>query len=474
MSALSDYDRYDALGLAELVAKGDVTPAELLDEAIRRTEAIDPKINAVVMRHFDEARAAIRAGLPDGPFKGVPYLLKNLGPQLAGTVTDNSCRLFDGAAATHDSTLTARYKAAGLTIFGKTNTPEFGLTTSTEPAMYGVTRNPWDLTRSAGGSSGGAAAAVAAGIVPMANASDGGGSIRIPAAACGLFGLKPTRARTPSGPDRGEGWDGMSISHVISRTVRDSAALLDATHGPEPGDPYAAPPGGGFLDSTVRDPQPLRIGVVLETPPGSPLDPDLRAGVEATAKLLEDLGHHVEDASLGIDYTVLRAAQGAIICASTAHTISLRETVLGRKAREDELERGTAAMVENGRRLSAEDYARASHVMHQLGRTLGAFHQRYDILLQPTTASLPPKLGVLTLSREDAGNYLADLFAFTPYNALHNMTGQPSASVPVHWTADGFPVGTMLSAAVGADNLLYAVCGQLERAAPWAHRRPTL
>ncbi len=474
MGRITEYATYDALGLAALVRDGSVTANELLEEAIARTEAVNGAINAVVHKQYDEARAAIAHGLPDGPFQGVPFLLKNLYAMQQGTVTDHGSAFFRGLTATHDSTLVARYKAAGLVTFGKTNSPEFGLTVSTEPRLHGTTANPWDRSRSAGGSSGGASAAVAAGIVPMAHASDGGGSIRAPAAVCGLFGFKPTRARVPSGPDRGEGWDGMSHAHVISRSVRDSAAALDATHGAEVGDPYGAPPGGPFHQSAERDPAPLRVALVLDEPDGVTITPDVRAAVEETARLLTDLGHHVEPASLPIDYAVQRGAQGVIICGSTAAAVSEREAALGRKAGPDDLEPITHAMVAAGRGFTAEDYARASLTMHQLGRAMGRFHATYDVVLQATTATPPPPLGRLRLDRTDHLEYLGELYAFTPFLAHHNMTGAPSMSVPLGWTEAGQPRGVMLTGAFGADDLLFSLAGQLERAAPWAHRRPVL
>ena len=262
MTGFKEYDQYDALGLAELVKKGDVTSTELLEEAIARTEKVNDSVNAVVHKHYDEARAAIDAGLPDGPFTGVPFLLKDLHLLLEGTVTTYGSGFYRDHLADHDSTLVERYKQAGLVTFGKTNSPELGLMPVTEPRLFGPTRNPWDLSRTPGGSSGGASAAVASGIVPMANASDGGGSIRIPASCTGLVGLKPTRGRTPMGPDRGEGWAGQSISRVVSRSVRDSAAALDATTGEEPGNPYEAPHfAGSFLDEVGIAPGKLRIAI---------------------------------------------------------------------------------------------------------------------------------------------------------------------------------------------------------------------
>ncbi len=472
MVVLTDYNRFDAMGLAELVRTRQVTPTELLDAALTRMEAVDPHINSVVIRHVDEACGSLARGLPAGPFTGVPFLLKNLGVGLAGTVTDNGCAFFADAVARTDTTLTARYRKAGFVMFGKTNTPEFGLTVSTEPRLHGATRNPWKQEHSAGGSSGGAAAAVAAGIVPAAHASDGGGSIRLPAAACGLFGFKPTRGRTPFGPDKGEGWDGMSHMHVVTRSVRDSAAILDATAGPEAGDPYAAPPGGPFLTSTRRDPAPLRIALVLDEPDGVKIAPEMRAGVERVAELLQDLGHMVEPVSLPIDYPTLRRAQATIIFASVAATIAERAAQLGRDPGPDDLEPGTHGIIQAGAAFSAKDYAASTLTMHRIGRAMGQLHETYDVILQPTTATLPPKLGRLTLMRTDTEAYAAELFAYAPYLALYNMTGAPSMSIPLVWTPEGMPVGTMFSAAFGADDLLFALAAQLERAMPWGHRFP--
>ncbi|MDP1647689.1 MAG: amidase [Rubrivivax sp.] len=289
--------RAPAVGLAELVARGEVTAAELLASAIARSEAVDPQINALSQRHWDEARHAIEQGLPDGPLKGVPFLLKDVSVQMAGTVTSNCSKLYADQLSTQDSTLVERYKRCGLVIFGKTNTPEMGLAASTETALHGITRNPWNLARTPGGSSGGAGAAVASGIGPAAQGSDGGGSIRIPASCCGLFGLKPTRGRVPLGPMVGEGWGGMSAVHALTRSVRDSAALLDATQGAAPGDPYAAPPvARPYRQEMSAPPGRLRVALQLAPISGSPVDAECIAAAKDAARLLEDLGHMVEEA----------------------------------------------------------------------------------------------------------------------------------------------------------------------------------
>lgn len=298
----AEFDSYDGLGLADLVRRGDVSAGELLDIAIARVEAGNPELNAVVSRLYDQARAAVAAGLPEGPFTGVPYLLKDLGAHFTGAVTTFGSALFKDFVADHDSEITVRLRRVGLVIFGKTNTPEMGLAASTEPRLFGPTRNPWSLDHSSGGSSGGSAAAVAAGMVPMAHATDGGGSIRIPASCCGLFGLKPTRARNPMGPDAGEGWGGASVGHAVTRTVRDSAALLDATSGPDIGDPYwAPPPARPFLQEVGRDPGRLRIAITTRPWNGQPVDPECVEAALAAGRLGERLGHQVEEATPEID-----------------------------------------------------------------------------------------------------------------------------------------------------------------------------
>lgn len=317
MAGFSEYDQFDGLGLAGLVAKREVSANELLEEAISRTESVNGEINAVVHKHYDEAKNAIAAGLPEGPFTGVPFLLKDLGLLLTGTITTYGSAFFKDNQADHDSTLVSRKKKAGLVIFGKTNTPEFGAVPVTEPRLFGATRNPWDLTRTPGGSSGGASASVASGILPMANASDGGGSIRIPASCAGLVGLKPTRGRTPAGPDRGEGWAGQSISHAVTRTVRDSAALLDATTGPESGDPYYAPhQNSSFLEYVKQVPKKLRIAVAREKWGEGDYQPEVGNALQETVNLLQQLGHQVEEAVPDYDREAVGMAAGVIITAN--------------------------------------------------------------------------------------------------------------------------------------------------------------
>ncbi len=472
MTGFKDYDDYDAVGLAGLVANKDVSAEELLDEAIARTERINPAINAVTHKHYDEARAAIDAGLPDGPFKGVPFLIKDLHLLLTGTVTTFGSALFKDYKADHDATLTERYKKAGLVIFGKTNTPEFGLTVTTEPRLFGPTKNPWSLDHSPGGSSGGASAAVAAGIVPLANASDGGGSIRVPAATTGTFGMKPTRGRTPMGPDRGEGWAGQSISHAISRSVRDNAALLDATCGTAPGDPYeVAPPVRPFVEDAARDPRPLRIAKWTTRPDGTTPDAEVIKAVDDAAKLCESLGHHVEEATVEIDAAELGRAQVTLIAANTALAVDARLAMLGRELQQGDLEHSTMLMAEIGRSVTGPDYVAATQFMHQLGRRFAGFHETYDVYLCPVLGMPPVTLGTIDMMSEDTETYTNLLRAYCPYTGMFNMTGQPSMSVPLYWTDKGLPVGTMFTAKFGDEATLFSLAGQLERARPWAQKR---
>jgi amidase/6-aminohexanoate-cyclic-dimer hydrolase len=475
MSGFTDYDKHDGLGLADLVRRREVKPEELLDEAISRTEAVNPRINAVVLKHYDEARAQIARGLPEGPYKGVPFLLKDLHLLLDGTVTSFGSALFGNYRADHNSTLTERYLAAGLVIFGKTNSPEFGLAPTTEPSLYGPTRNPWNLAHSAGGSSGGAAAAVAAGIVPVANASDGGGSIRIPASACGLFGIKPTRGRTPMGPDRGEGWGGMSISHVVSRSVRDSAAMLDATHGPAAGDPYAAPPPARpFLQEVGANPGKLRIAFTTKRPDGSSCHPEVAAAVEKTARLLESLGHHVEEAAPVLDPEEISRHQSTLVSANIALTLRQRAAALGRDVAPHDVEHVTWLISEIAKLRSGTDYAEATLFIHQLGRKFAGFLSAHDIHLTPTLALPPLALGTIDMTSPDIPTYLRVTAEYMCGNGLANMTGQPSMSMPLHRDSGGLPLGMMFTARFGDEATLFRLASQIEAAQPWADLRPAL
>jgi amidase/6-aminohexanoate-cyclic-dimer hydrolase len=472
---MTDLERNDGLGLAELVRRGEVKPQEVLDATIARIEARNPAVNAVVTRLYEQAHAAIAAGLPAGPFTGVPYLLKDLGALYTGAVTSYGSRLFDGNVADHDSEITARLKRAGLVIAGKSNTPEMGLCPSTEPRAFGPTRNPWKLDHSAGGSSGGAAAAVASGMVPMAHATDGGGSIRIPASCCGLFGLKPTRARNPMGPDAGEGWGGASIGHAVTWSVRDSAALLDATAGPDVGDPYwAPPPAGPFLAEVGRDPGRLRIALTVTPWIESPVDPECAEAARAAARLCASLGHHVEEARPAIDEMAWRQATRVIVAANVTFALETRAAALGRPLAEGDVERMTWERVVDARTMSAAEYARSISIVHRTGRAVARFFQGYDVLLSPTMCRPPHPLGVLDMSTGDPGRYLAAVFASIGFTSLFNSSGNPAMTVPLATSASGLPLGVQFAGRFGDEATLFRLAAQLEAAQPWAGRRPAV
>jgi amidase len=471
----AEYDRHDGLGLAELIAKKQISPLELLQAVRARVERLNPKVNAFCQLFFEKAELQIKQGLPQGPFRGVPFALKDLGQHLAGTVTSSGSRAFKDYTPDFDSTLVARYKNAGLVIFGKTTTPEVGLTTTTESVLYGKTRNPWNLERTPGGSSGGAGAAVAGRIIPMAHGSDGGGSIRIPASCCGVFGLKPTRGRVPMGPTQFEGWNGLSAHHALTMTVRDSAALLDATSGAEAGSPYfSPPPPRPYLKEVGADPGKLRIALALAAPTGTPVDAECRNAATEAAKLCESLGHRVESYEPGINFAAMRESFLNIITVSLARTLEDAASSLGRAVTEKDVEPVTWEMAKMGRAVSSVAYSRAIGTLHQVGLLMARFHEKYDVILNPTLAKPPVNLGVLSLSPENMQVFMKEVVEFSPFTALYNVTGQPSASVPLHWTPDGLPIGVMFSTRFGDEATLLRLAAQLEKARPWVARTPPL
>lgn len=472
---MDEYLAEDASGLAALVAKGEVTPRELLEAAIARAEAVEPKINAISVWDREAAEQALEAGPADGPFHGVPFLLKDLYAFLEGTRLTNGSRLFQDYICQGDSTYVARCKAAGLVMFGKTNSPEFGLNVSTEPLANGPTRNPWNLEHSAGGSSGGAAAAVAAGIVPMAHATDGGGSIRIPASSCGLVGLKPSRARTPTGPVVGEGWSGLSTGHVVSRSLRDTAAMLDATHGPEAGDPYACPPPERRFVEELAVP-PGRLRIALATQPFAPAEvhPECQAAAEDAARLCESLGHDVDELVLPIDGHAMRDATGTVICGNMASDLDGAAAMAGQAASGETVERASLAYALIGAESSAKEMARAVQTLQIIGRQLGQFFERYDVLLSPTLAAPPPKIGYLDQNSEDPEEFSARVLAHIPYTPLYNNSGCPAITLPLGWSETGLPIGVMFGTRLGGEGLLLRLAAQIEAAQPWDGRRPAL
>ena len=461
-----DYRKYDMTGLADLVARREVSGAELLQTALERTAAVNPQINAITHDLADFARQELARG-PKGRFAGVPFLLKDLGAQLAGTVTTGGSRAFADVRAEADSAIVAAYRRAGLVIFGKTNTPEFGLAPVTEPTLFGASRNPWNLDHTPGGSSGGASAAVAAGIVPGAHASDGGGSIRVPAASCGLFGLKPSRGRVSFAP-LGEGWAGASMQHALTRSVRDSAALLDIVCQPQAGDPYfLAPPERPFAQEVGRDPGALRIAFSTASLASPELDPECAAAVQDAARLCESLGHRVEEAAIPGDMSALSRAAGLVIAASVAATLDAEAERRGRAISEDEVELTTWMSYRRGREVSAPDYVRAVGVVHAFGRAVAELFADYDILLLSTTGRPPPPVGWLS---EDLSQYAQRLFSFMNNTQAFNNTGQPAMSVPLAWSASGLPLGLQFVAPMGQEARLLRLAGQLEQARPWFDR----
>jgi Asp-tRNA(Asn)/Glu-tRNA(Gln) amidotransferase A subunit family amidase len=470
---MEDYERYDALGLAELVKRGETSAEALLESAISRTEARDGEVNAVVIRMFEEARKTVAAGVPDGPFQGVPFLLKDLHLAWPGVRLTNGSKLFSDFVPEVESELVARYRKAGLVVFGKTHSPEYGLTTSSESVLFGQTRNPWNLEHTAGGSSGGASAAVAAGYLPLANASDGGGSIRIPASCCGLFGMKPTRGRTPLGPNSGEGWAGMSAVHAVSRSVRDSAALLDATAGPDLGAPYAAqPPNRPFLDEVSQAPGRLRISIQTQPWNGTEPHTDCLAALEDAVALCRDLGHEVEEAPFEVDSAILAPATLTILSASTRAMMEQRAEVLGRPLSEDDVEPGTWALANLSQRYGSTDYVRAVQTIHATGRALARHLQSYDMVLSPTMATPPHPLGLLSLSNPDRAAQGAAILRTVGYTQLANATGHPAMSVPLFWNDSGLPIGIQFMGRMNEEGLLFRLAGQIEAARPWFERMP--
>jgi len=474
-TGISSFSEHDGVGLAELVRRKQASPQELLAWAIANAEAVNPKINCLAHTHYEEARAQIAAGLAAGAFQGVPFIIKDLGVELAGTVTSAGSLAFQDHRAAADSELVARYKRAGLVIFAKSTSPEFGLTFTTESKAFGLTRNPWDPQRSAGGSSGGAAAAVACGIVPMAHASDGGGSIRIPASCTGVFGLKPSRGRMPLGPPLTERWLGMATAHAVTRSVRDSAALLDATHGVESGSRYSAPPpGGSFLKELQRAPTRLRIALMLTAPTGTAIDPQCVAAARASARLCESLGHQVEEASPALDAHALSEGFLAVIVTSVAQALRDWGAERGKPVSREELETMTWIYAQQGRTASGLAIADGNTAFQVAATAVAEFQSRFDVMLSPTLAREPAKLGTLGLSPLDVAAWGREMSSYSPFTALANMTGQPSMSVPLHWTPAGLPIGTMFTGRYGEEALLLRLAAQLEQAQPWAHKRPVL
>jgi amidase len=475
MAGFAEFEDYDALGLAELVRRNQVTPDELLDCAIERVEARNPALNAVVMKLYEYGRKAIADGLPQGPLRGVPFLMKDLTSPVEGVRMTRGSKFFaDAPPAAADSEHVKRLKRAGLVIFGRTNTCELGLSLTCEPQLYGPTRNPWDVTRISGGSSGGAAAAVAARILPLAHASDGFGSIRAPAACCGLVGLKPTRSRNTFAPYAGEGLGGVATEHAVSLTLRDSAALLDATRGAGPGDPYVAPlPARPYAEELRANAGSLRIAWTAAAPNGAKVDPECLRLLAETAKLCADLGHRVAERDPEVERDAIVPTFLALASANTIVNLSSHPSA-GRAAREGEVERITWLTAKMGEKVSGADYVRATQIAHRLGRQMAAFHADCDVLLTPGLASPAVKLGWLDMMMDDVEAYWQRVFAFSPFTVWFNLTGQPGLMLPLGQTPDGLPLAVQLVGRYGDEATLFRLGAQLEAARPWFGRKPAL
>ncbi len=457
---------------AELVRERQVKPGELIESGIARIERLNPALNAVVTPMYDEARRDAGDTPLDGPFAGVPFLLKDLGAPYAGVRATSGSRYLRDFVPSEDSELVKRYKRAGLATLGKTNTPEFGLLPVTEPHLFGLTRNPWDTSRTPGGSSGGSAAAVAARMVPAAHGNDGGGSIRIPASCCGLFGLKPSRGRMPGSYALASF---LGTAHVLSVSVRDSAALLDATAGQIPGAPYVAPPPErSFLDETRREPGLLRIAFSTQSVSGDPFHADCVAAVHDAAALCESLGHHVVEAAPRIDGERFTKAFDTIWFAQLASNLELTIASTGRVPSRDDLEPLTWAAYEAGKQASAMQYLAAMDAFASFTATAAAFFTEHDVWLTPTLGMPPPKIGFMDDTKESIERLNRKAYELVPVTPLFNLTGQPAMSVPLYWNDAGLPIGTHFAARPGEEATLLRLAAQLEQARPWADRLPPL
>jgi amidase len=471
----------DATEQARMVRDREVSPVELVEQSIREIEELNPRVNAVIHLLFDEARAAAEGELPNGPFRGVPLLVKDLACYMAGAPVHEGVRALRDAGyrADHDMWLARRFRDAGFVILGRTNTSELGTIPTAEPAAYGPTRNPWDLERSPGGSSGGSAAAVAAGMVTAAHASDGGGSIRVPASHCGLVGLKPSRGRVSAAPDFGEIGGGLVSELAVTRSVRDAAAILDSVHGPAPGDPCIAPaPSRPYVEELGEDPGRLHIGL-LTTPPGGQLDahPECVVAAEDAARLLESLGHHVEESHpRALDEPDLIADFLVRWTAGVGADLKYWSAQLGRDLGPDDVEPSTWALAEQGRCHTAAELLTAIDHAQAWSRRVASWwsDEGFDLLLTPTCAEPAPRLGEFKAPPDNPAAPLLRAIPFCTFAAGFNTTGQPAISLPLHQTPDRLPVGVQLVAAYGREDLLVQVAAMIERARPWAERRPTL
>ncbi|HEX7672038.1 MAG TPA: amidase family protein [Polyangiaceae bacterium] len=472
-----EFARLDATAQALLVRRGEVTPLELVDAAIARVERLNPALNAVTAAQFEGAREVARNPLPEGPFRGVPFLLKDLGGGAeAGKPLTQGSALLRNFVPDYDSELVLRFKRAGLVIIGRTSTPEFGIPPTTEPALFGPCRNPWNLEHSTGGSSGGAAAAVAARLVPFAHASDAGGSIRIPASVCGLFGLKPTRGRSPMAPKLGESTAGLTAELCVSVSVRDSAALLDAIQGPAVGDPYTAPPlGRSYVAELAARPTKLRVGVMREPLNGAAVHPDCLAAVELAIAQVRELGHEVVEQKPSItDHAGFFASFITVWTVAAAVSLRAAEELAGRDATEADVEPLTWALSQMGRQCSGPDYVLATRRLHRASRDIARFFVDHDALITPVLAQPPVRIGELACPPEEPLRGFIKSGGYAAFTPVFNITGQPAMSVPLHVSPEGLPIGVQFAGRFGDEAALFRLAAELERAHPWASRLPPL
>jgi amidase len=471
---MDDFTSLDATAQADLVRRGEVKPLELIEAAIGRIERINPKLNAIVTPLFEPARTGADDP-PNGPFRGVPFLVKDLQATCAGVRHTAGSRLLADFVAPIDAELVTRFRAAGLVIVGITNTPEFGILPTTEPHLFGPARNPWDPTRSTGGSSGGSAAAVAARLVPLAHANDGGGSIRIPASCCGLFGLKPTRARNPLGPFLGDIMNGLVVEHAVTLSVRDSATLLDATAGADLGAPYWAPPAARpFRDEVGAPPGRLRIGFTSTAPTGSAIHPDCVAAVRDAAALCASLGHHVDEISLPVSGEMVTECFVAVWTTGVAWTVDSMARMTGRAVTAETVEPLTWALAEAGRQRSGADYLAAIQGLQMITRAIATFMRDWDVILTPVLAEPPPPLGTFDALPDNPLAGFMRAADYVPFTPIANATGQPAMSVPLFWTDTGLPLGAHFIGRFGDEATLFRLAAQLEATRPWMDRRPAL
>jgi amidase len=471
--SFDDYRSLDALGLAHAIRKGDVSRQEVLETAIKRIAAVNPQVNAVTYMH--PASASETTGDAHAPFAGAPYLIKDLHAPVAGMPLTHGSRMFANDVQYFDSETVARLRRAGFVILGRTASPEFGMSASTEPVLTGPTRNPWNLAHIAGGSSGGAGAAVASGMLPAAHATDSGGSIRIPASCNGLVGLKPTRGLIPTGPHRGEASHGLSHEHAVTRTVRDCAAILDATAGPDAGAPYfTARPATSYLQSLDRPSRRLRIAFTTTTFDGLPVDTECKAAVDKTVRLLRDCGHDIEEARPEFDTAALGAACGTLLITGLAALVAARELQLGRELQVDDVESVTHEALARGRQVSGVQYASQFTAINREVRRIGRFFEKIDVLVTPTLAKPPVKIGELSTQTLTLAQFQQAMAAFCPFTGAYKATGQPAISLPLHWSADGLPIGVQLVGRFAEDTTLLQLAAQLELAQPWFGRTAVL